>query len=90
MLGTEYRAPIMKAKLGTPLRANGKRQDYIRAKLSFEAGVAVAEPFELQDSSMQKVFARSDALIIRKVHAPAAREGDEVDVLLLDRAPSIR
>ena len=48
--------------------------------------MAVAVPFELQDSSMQKVFARSDALIIRKVHAPAAHEGDEVEVLRLDRA----
>jgi len=86
MLGTEYRAPIMKAKLGAPLKANGKRQDYLRAKLRFEAGVAIAEPFKFQDSSMQKVFARSDALIIRKVHAPAAHEGDEVDVLRLDRA----
>jgi len=86
MLGTEYRAPIMRAKLGAPLKANGKRQEYVRARLSFADGVAIAEPFALQDSSMQKVFARADALIIRAIGAPPAGKGDDVQVLLLDRA----
>ena len=33
---------------------------------------------------MQKVFAEADGLIIRRVDAPAAQAGDDVDVLMLD------
>jgi len=85
MLGTPYRSPVAKARLASPLKANGKRQDYVRAKLSIGDGAAWAEPFALQDSSMQKIFAAADALIVRAIDAPAANAGDEVDVLLLDR-----
>jgi molybdopterin molybdotransferase len=84
MLGMEYRAPIAKARLASPLRANGRRQDYIRARLSRRDGLLTAEPFALQDSSMQKIFAQSDGLIVRPIDAPAAQPGDEVDVLLLE------
>ena len=83
MLGTPYAAPMAKARLATPLKANGKRQEYVRAKLSNHDGTVTALPFALQDSSMQKVFAASDALIIRAVNAPPAKAGDDVDVLLL-------
>jgi molybdopterin molybdotransferase len=83
MLGMAYEPPILKAKLAAPLRGNGKRQDYIRARLVRRDGVLFAEPFALQDSSMQKVFAQSDGLIIRSIDAPAAAAGDDVDVLLL-------
>jgi molybdopterin molybdotransferase len=84
MLGTPYRAPIVKARLAAALKANGKRQDYIRARLSRSGGTLTAEPFKLQDSSMQKIFAQADGLIVRAVNTPAAGVGDEVDVLLLD------
>jgi molybdopterin molybdotransferase len=83
MLGTEYRAAVRTARLASPLKANGKRQDYIRAKLTVSNRMLNAEPFSLQDSSMQKIFARADALIVRRVDAPAARQGDEVEVLVL-------
>jgi molybdopterin molybdotransferase len=66
------------------LRPNGRRQDYIRTKLKRDGGMLIAEPFGLQDSSMQKVFAQSDGLIVRALHAPGAKAGDEVQVLLLD------
>jgi len=85
MLGRDYRAPIVKARLASALRANGRRQDYIRARLSHDNGLVVAEPFMQQDSSMQKVFAQSDGLIIRKVDAPPADAGEDVDVLLLQQ-----
>jgi len=84
MLGRPYEAPIVKARLASPLKANGRRQDYIRARLTRRDGVLTAEPFALQDSSMQKIFASADGLIVRRVDAPAAAEDDEVDVLLLD------
>ena len=84
MLGTPYANPVRSARLASALKANGKRQDYIRARLSVSNGILIAEPFKLQDSSMQKVFAHAEALIIRAVHAPPAAAGDEVQVLLLD------
>ena len=85
MLGMDYRAPVARARLSAPLRANGRRQDYIRARLTRREGVLMAEPFALQDSSMQKIFAQADGLIIRRIDAPAAQPGDEMDVLLLDK-----
>lgn len=84
MLGTAYSLPIIKARLASSLGANGKRQDYIRVKLSRVDGVPVAQPFNLQDSSMQKVFAHANALVVRRPYAPPANAGDDVDVLLLD------
>ena len=84
MLGAPYAAPVRTARLAVPLKANGKRQDYIRARLSVSEGMLMAEPFTLQDSSMQKVFAHADALIIRRVDAPPAAAGDAVEVLLLN------
>ena len=83
MLGMQYEPPIVRAKLASPLRANGRRQDYIRTRLSREDGMLTAEPFALQDSSMQKIFAQSDGLIIRRIEAPAAAAGEDVEVLLL-------
>jgi len=84
MLGAEYADLIRTARLTAPLKANGKRQDYIRAKLSVSEGMLMADPFALQDSSMQKIFARADALIIRPVDAQPAAAGDEVKILLLE------
>lgn len=85
MLGTEYRPPMGKARLGAPLKANGVRQDYIRTRIISYDGARIAEPFALQDSSMQKIFAEADGLIVRAPHAPAVAKGDEVDVLMLSR-----
>ncbi|PDT33638.1 molybdopterin molybdenumtransferase MoeA [Rhizobium sp. M10] len=66
------------------LRANDHRQDYIRAKLSKSAaGNWLAEPFAKQDSSMMKVFAQADCLIIRPPHAPELPAGAPCPVMLL-------
>ncbi len=84
MLGMAYEPPLVKAQLASALRANGRRQDFIRARLFRRGGLLIAEPFALQDSSMQKVFAQADGLIVRAIGAPAAQAGEDVDVLLLD------
>ena len=84
MLGTSYQAPIAYARVSENLRANGKRQDYLRTKLTREGGTLIATPFTLQDSSMQKVFAEANGLIVRSVDAPAVNAGEEIPVLLLD------
>jgi len=84
MLGCPFQPPIITAVLSSPLPANGKRQDYVRARLETGSGQVVATPFRLQDSSTQKIFAEAHALIIRPPDSPAAAEGDRVDALLLD------
>lgn len=84
MLGTSHEPPILNAKLSAPLPKNGTRQDYVRARLKRETGELIADPFPLQDSSTQKIFAKADALIVRSPGAPAAQPGDRVPVMLLD------
>ncbi|MBX4966309.1 molybdopterin molybdotransferase MoeA [Rhizobium binae] len=72
------------AEAAVSLRANDHRQDYIRAKLSKSAsGNWLAEPFAKQDSSLMKVFAQADCLIIRPPHAPELPAGAPCPVMLL-------
>ncbi len=73
------------ARLGRDLGENDRRQDYLRARLERNAdGTLSATPFTLQDSSVISGLSHADCLIVRAAHAPAARAGDEVTVLLLD------
>ncbi|PDT03673.1 molybdopterin molybdenumtransferase MoeA [Rhizobium chutanense] len=66
------------------LRANDHRQDYIRARLSKSTvGNWLAEPFGKQDSSMMKIFAQADCLIIRPPHAGELPAGAPCPVMLL-------
>lgn len=66
------------------LAQNDQRQDYLRATLTPDGdGNLVADPYRKQDSSMMKVFATSDALIVRPPHAPALAAGAPCPVLLL-------
>ncbi|MGI9513758.1 MAG: molybdopterin molybdotransferase MoeA [Anderseniella sp.] len=73
------------AVLASAMKANDQRQDHIRATLERgDKGQLMATPFPRQDSSMQRVFANADCLVIRPPHAPAAQPGEPVQVLLLD------
>ncbi|WP_117191129.1 molybdopterin molybdotransferase MoeA [Rhizobium terrae] len=66
------------------LGPNDQRQDYLRARLSRDRdGNLVAEAFEKQDSSMMKIFAHSDGLIVRPAHASELPAGAPCPVLLL-------
>jgi molybdopterin molybdotransferase len=70
------------AILGADLPANDVRKDYLRARLSRDAeGRLIATPASRQDSSMLRVLAESNCLIIREPHAPAARAGEPCRVL---------
>ena len=70
------------AVLGTDLKANDRRQDFVRAALARRAdGQWVATPMAIQDSSMMVPLAESDCLLVRQPHAPAAVAGDPVDVI---------
>ena len=82
--GAREEQPIRDAVLGGPLRANDQRQDYLRAKLTRRAdGTIVATAFERQDSSMMRVFAESDCLIVRPPFAEPAAEGEPCRIFVL-------
>ncbi|MGR6430773.1 molybdopterin molybdotransferase MoeA [Rhizobium sp. PAMB 3174] len=66
------------------LPANGQRQNYMRARLIKDSsGHQLAEPFGKQDSSMMKVFAQADCLIVRPPHAPELPAAAPCPVILL-------
>ncbi len=69
--------------LASAVPENGKRQDYMRARLVHSPRLEVA-PFDLQDSSVVSIFANSDCLIVRPPHAPPSEAGDLVPILRLN------
>lgn len=82
--GAAYHSQLATARLAKPMRANDKRQDYVRGRLTrLEDGSVEAVPFDVQDSSMLSVLAASNCLIVRPPNAPAANIGEETQVLLL-------
>lgn len=83
MLDTDTSAPLSTARLAGELRANDRRQDYIRARLERRDGELWAAPFPIQDSSMLSAIAAADALIVRAPNTPAAGAGARVDILPL-------
>ncbi len=76
---------LASARLVKPLGANGPREHWMRAKLSYEDGAVLAEPYRDQDSSLVSVFAAADALLRRPGGAPALQAGDLVEILPLAR-----
>ena len=70
------------ARLGAPVAANDRRQDYLRARLSRGAdGTEEVSPFEIQDSSMTRLLADADCLIVRPPHAVPAAAGETVPII---------
>jgi molybdopterin molybdotransferase len=88
--GIEPREPtLQKARLGAALKANDRRQDYLRATLTrLPDGTLEARPFGKQDSSMTSLLAEADCLIVRPPHAPAVIAGDPVEIMLLAGEPA--
>ncbi len=88
LLGTkDAEAANEPARLGCPVDTNDRRQDYLRAKLTRDgAGELVATPFEKQDSSMLRLLADSQCLVIRPPFAPAANTGDPIQIIRLEAA----
>jgi molybdopterin molybdotransferase len=87
--------PTETAILGADLPANGPRQDYMRASLaSQEFAIALTQrtqrmplpvvtPHLIQDSSMLSILERSEALLVRPPHAPAAQAGELCQIIRL-------
>ncbi|HZZ62135.1 MAG TPA: gephyrin-like molybdotransferase Glp [Roseiarcus sp.] len=79
------RDPSRLGRLAAGLPPNGLRQDYMRCSLAHGPGGALmATPAEMQDSSLVKVMARADGLIVRAPHAPATRAGDPCRVIAFE------
>ncbi|WP_158807621.1 gephyrin-like molybdotransferase Glp [Beijerinckia sp. L45] len=74
------------AILGVALKANDKRQDYMRAALTLrDDGTPVAVPNIVQDSSMLRVLAQAQCLVIREPNAPAAEAGAPCRILRFEQ-----
>ena len=74
-----------RARLQSPLVANGPREHWMRARIHPSADGGLAEVFPDQDSSLVTVFAAANALVRRPVNAPALMAGDEVEILAMAR-----
>lgn len=84
--GAPAQPATIPAKLTEGLPANGPREHWMRAKLSYEDGEVRVRPYRDQDSSLVSVFAASDALLRRGAGAPPFSAGDIVEALPLARA----
>jgi molybdopterin molybdotransferase len=70
------------ARLGVALPKNDRRQDYLRSRLVRAAdGTLEVFPFEVQDSSMMRLLATADCLVVRPPHAPAVAAGTAVPIV---------
>ncbi|MBW8909358.1 MAG: molybdopterin molybdenumtransferase MoeA, partial [Mesorhizobium sp.] len=81
--GRDHSPDLRTARLGSAMQANDLRQDYVRAVVREDAGQLVATPFGIQDSSMLRMLADANGLIVREPFAPAAQAGAACRVLML-------
>ncbi|MET2826701.1 molybdopterin molybdotransferase MoeA [Mesorhizobium shangrilense] len=81
--GRDHRQDVREARLGAAMSANDLRQDYVRAVVKEDADGLVATPFGIQDSSMLRMLADANGLIVRAPFAPAAAAGAPCSVLML-------
>lgn len=81
--GRDHKQDVRAARLGAAMQANDLRQDYVRAVVRDNDGTLVATPFGIQDSSMLRMLADANGLIVREPFAPAAETGAECSVLML-------
>jgi molybdopterin molybdotransferase len=77
--------PVLEtALLGCDLPENDERADYLRARLAPDpAGIPIATPAPVQDSSMLTPLAAADCLLVREPHAPAVAAGSRCRILRL-------
>ncbi len=88
MQGVEAPEPrLIHARTTQALPANGGREHWMRASLSYGPdGALLATPLKDQDSSLLTVYSAADALLRRSVNASGAAPGDVVQALPLQRA----
>lgn len=88
MTGGSGSGPVLEnATLSEALGKTGDRDDYLRSAVRHIDGALFVEAFDLQDSSMLSILAKSNALLFRPALAPAAEPGEIVKVIRFDGVP---
>ena len=84
MLGLAPTPLYQAARLGVDLGANGKRLDFMRARLApSDSDLPTVTPFDRQDSSMMALLGDADCLLMRDIGAAPAKAGDIVKIVPL-------
>lgn len=83
MQGWSFERPLRKARLAADLPAEGNRQHYLRARLTYGPDLPVIQPFPSQDSARLSLMAQADALLVRPAGDPPRLAGDIVEYLSL-------
>ena len=81
--------PMAKAKLTEPMRENGPREHYLRARGWIEKGQFYVRPFPRQDSSLLTPFLEANLLIKRAPLADPLDAGELIEVVELGTGPSV-
>jgi len=82
LLKLNYKDEVKKGIITKNLSKNDKRQEYLRAKISYKNNTYIANPLSAQDSSMSLVLSKANGLIVRKSYAPKSKKGDTVSIIL--------
>jgi molybdopterin molybdotransferase len=86
MLGCSPDPKPQTAALCGLLKPNGPREHWMRARTwTDDEGRLRAAPFDDQDSSLIRIFAQADALIMQPPGAGASEDGETVTILPLQR-----
>jgi molybdopterin molybdotransferase len=81
---TEVQHPLEHAVLASALPASDWRADHLRGTLTFRDGEPpVAAPFPRQDSSIMRILAEAECLIVRPAEDPAKAAGDSCRIIRL-------
>ena len=76
--------PRSQGALANALERNGGREHYMRAERVWDGGELRLNVFDRQDSSLLSVFAKADALVVRKPGDRPREAGEWVEFLPLD------
>ena len=76
--------PTIQARTTVALEANGARRDHLRASLAWDGEAWSVTPVSVQDSSMLRVLAGCNALLVRPENGDALSAGAFVPVMPLD------
>ena len=86
--GTAAEPETATARLAVPVAKHDRRKEYLRSRLSRGAdGALEVSPFEVQDSSMMRLLADADCLVVRPPHAPALAAGSIVPIMMFPGGP---
>ena len=86
MMGRQpYRRPLTRVRAGTSFRSALGREQFVRAKMSYAAGGPVVFPVGGHGSHLMGDLAEADAIVVVPADQDLVRDGDLVDVLMLDQ-----